>query len=164
MSEYDLIEPMLRQCVDFAVDNPQELAASQIEVKTWLDGISVPITGFVDFAFMGGIDMDLKSTKKCPGKPSDDHLRQVALYNKARGRPQALLYVTDKKRAFYPVSDEDMARALAELTEIARTLESFLAVVPDAETAVAILPHYEQYPKAKPRVADASGFEPMEVS
>jgi hypothetical protein len=161
---YDHIEPMLRQCVEHAVDWPMELAASQIRVETWLDGVSIPVIGYVDFAFMNPLDLDLKTSKRCPGKPEPHHLRQVALYQKARQRPQALLYITDKRHAFYPVDDADLRRALDELTTIAQSLEKFLALMPDAESAAEALPHYEQYPKAKPRVADASGFEPMEVA
>jgi hypothetical protein len=118
-----------------------ELAATQLRVETWLEGVSVPVIGFVDFCMMDGPDVDLKTTKRCPSTPTPAHLRQVALYHRARQRPAALLYVTDKRHAYFAPSEEDLEAAVSELASAARSLERFLSLVPDAETALRCMPH-----------------------
>jgi PD-(D/E)XK nuclease superfamily len=92
---------------------PAMLAASQLRVEYWFRGVPVPIIGFVDFALADSIDVELKTTKACPSKPRTDHVRQVALYRAARERRGGVLYVTDKRSAFYEIADNDMRLALA---------------------------------------------------
>lgn len=141
-AEGSLIAPMVRQSQNWKTHaNLEPLAATQLKVETWLDGVSIPVIGYVDFTFMDGADIDLKTTKACPSKPRPDHVRQVALYNKARERPAALLYVTDKKHAFYQPTQDDLDSAVAELTSAGRSLERFLSVMPDADTAIRSVPH-----------------------
>jgi hypothetical protein len=142
-AEGALIAPMIRQSQSWKTRaNLEPLAATQLKIETWLDGVSIPIIGYVDFTFMGGADIDLKTTKACPSsKPRLDHVRQVALYNKARERPAALLYVTDKKHAFFQPTQDDLDSAVAEMTSAGRSLERFLSIMPDADTAIRSVPH-----------------------
>jgi hypothetical protein len=141
-NEMSNIGPMVTQAADAIKKNHIcNIAATQLKVETWLDGVSIPVIGYVDFTFMEGPDIDLKTTKACPSKPRPDHVRQVALYNKARERPAALLYVTDKKYAFYRPTQDDLDAAVAELTSAGRSLERFLSVMPDADTAIRSVPH-----------------------
>lgn len=146
VAEANMIFGMVKQAGDWYADMIRAnqlapVAATQLRVETWLDGVSVPVIGYCDFTFMDdGPDIDLKTTKACPSKPKPDHLRQIALYAKARNKPSALLYVTDKKRAFFCPSKQHLELALADLTRTAQSLEQFLSNMPDADTAVACLP------------------------
>lgn len=151
-----------------------DLAASQIRVETYLDGVSIPVMGYVDFTFMAGADVDLKTTKACPSKPRNAHVRQVSLYNLARKRPAALLYVTDKKYAYFEIPSEEMRDAIDELGNAGRTLERFLSAMPDAQTALRALPHqldhfaYGDAARAKVRALDhdpnnTNGFAPADI-
>lgn len=140
-----LIEPMLKQLTSWHERYPLELAATQIEIITYLEGVERPLRGFVDFAFMQGLDVDTKTTEACPSKPRPDDLRQVAVYAKGRERPQALLYATDKKHAFFNPSQDELDAALQEIVAAARSLERFLSVMPDRETALRCLPHNDHF-------------------
>jgi hypothetical protein len=140
--EAKLLEPMLKVAHDWYTQIPGEvsLAATQLKVETRLDGVSIPIIGYLDFTFMEGPDIDCKTTKACPSKPRPDHVRQLALYWQARRRPQSLLYITDKKYAHYVVPEEDLRQGIVDLTRAAQSLERFLTFVPDADTAIRSLP------------------------
>lgn len=145
-AERKLIPKMVERVCDWhadllATNQAPELAATQLRIETYLDGVSVPVIGYVDFTFMDGPDLDLKTTKACPSAPRPDHLRQIALYHRARQRPGALLYVTDKRMAYYVPSATDLANALGALTDAARSLERFLTHIPDADAAVRMMPH-----------------------
>lgn len=162
-AEAKLIPGMVKQCAVWfddmrAASNLPDVAATQLKIETYLDGVSVPVIGFVDFTFIEGADIDLKTTKACPSKPRPDHLRQIALYRKARNRDAAVLYVTDKRSAFYCPSPSDLADALGELTDAARSLERFLSFVPDPDTAVRMMPHptdhYAYGAAAKAKIAE----------
>jgi hypothetical protein len=149
-AERELIPGMVKQCHKWRDDMKEagalpDLAATQLRVETWLDGVDIPVIGYVDFTFMDGPDIDLKTTKRCPSEPSANHLRQVALYHKARQRPAALLYVTEKRFAFYAPPVSDLEAAIAELTSAGRSLELFLSMMPDAETALRALPHQNDH-------------------
>lgn len=157
-AERKLIPGMVAKARDWHADmlgakSIEPLAATQLRVETYLDGVPVPFIGYVDFTFMEGADVDCKSTKACPSKPRPDHVRQVALYWRARERPAALLYVTDKRFAYFTPSEEELAAAIDDLTASAKSLERFLSAMPDAETAVRCLPmpvdHYAFGPAYK---------------
>jgi len=161
--ERAMIPGMVARAADWHADmlgskSIEPLAATQLRVETWLSGVSIPVIGYVDFTFMDGADVDLKTTKACPSKPKPDHLRQIALYRYARSRPGALLYVTDKRHAFYAPSDHDLDEAIYELTDSARSLERFLSLVPDAETAIRCMPmdtsHYAFSPAYKTKLLE----------
>ena len=165
------IEKMVEQADKAFKDKDVQLAATQIKVETFLDGVSCPILGYVDFTFMRDTDpdVDLKTTKALPSTPRLAHVRQVSLYNRARKRPAALLYVTDKKHALYEIPPEEMRDAIDELTNAGQTLERYLDKMPDALTAMRSLPHqldhyaYGDAARAKVRALDRAdgpnGFE-----
>lgn len=116
------------------------LAATQLKVETRLDGVSVPVIGYLDFTFMEGPDVDCKTTKACPSKPRPDHVRQLSLYWQARERPQSLLYLTEKRFAYFPVPEDDLKAGIADLTRAAQSLERFLSYMPDANAAIRCMP------------------------
>lgn len=132
-----MIEPMVRTLWKW--NSPSALNATQIRIDYWLDPIPVPLIGYVDFGF-DGIDIDLKTTKACPSSPRADHVRQVALYRAARERFGGLLYVTEKRLAYYEVTDEMMEGGLKDLRSAALSLNNFLARCDTADDAVKSLP------------------------
>lgn len=148
-AEGSLVEPMVRQLQHWTP--PSSLNATQVRVEVWLPKIAVPVIGFVDFAFEEEDD-DLKTTKKLPSAATASHVRQVSLYRAARKRRGGLLYVTDKKHAHYPVTDDQMAQSIEELTAVALSLSNFLARMDTREDAARSLPvDWEHYraPKVK---------------
>jgi len=164
--QFDLIEPMLGQCLKWTP--PSALNATQIKIEHWFDDVPVPLIGYVDLAFEG-IDVDLKTTEKCPSKPSRAHVRQISLYRAARNKEGALLYVTDKKHAYYPVTDEMMQQGLDDLQDGARRLTRLLAAFDKSEDLLQALPidwDHWMAPKqtVAPRTASAADdFVPVEL-
>lgn len=135
-AERDRIEPMMRQCIHW--ENPP-LNAHRIKVTYRMDGVPVPIEGWLDFAFEG-IDVDLKSTTRLPSEPRPEAVRQVSLYRAARNRRGGLLYVSEKKHSFFEIDDAAMKTALRDMREDAIILTEFLKLCPTAETAMKVLP------------------------
>jgi hypothetical protein len=120
---------------------PGKFIGAQLRVEHWLDAVAVPLIGYVDFAFSCDIDIDLKTTRACPARPRGNHVRQVALYRAARTRRGGLLYVTDKRFAFFEITDQDAEAALDDLRDAALSLGQFLAKVQTADEALACLPY-----------------------
>lgn len=119
------IEPMLQQAIAALKEYPVPVAR-QIKAEHWVDGVEVPIIGYIDYLF-DDHGLDLKTTKACPSSIKADHGRQVALYSKAKERPFSLLYVTAKKSAIYPLSQEDADMHLRDLERQARAVRHLLA-------------------------------------
>jgi hypothetical protein len=65
-AERALVFPMLDQAAKWKP--PSALAATQIRVEHWFRDVPVPVIGFVDFAFLDGLDVDLKNHKILPVK------------------------------------------------------------------------------------------------
>ena len=155
--ERDLIAPMLKQCAKW--QPPSELNATQLRIEYWIDPIPVPIEGRLDFAF-DGIDIDLKTTKKCPKHetgPEPSHVGQVSIYRAARGRAGGLLYVSHANHTYFEVTDEMMDEALEDMRAAALSLNNFLARMDTKEDVLRSLPvdygHF-QAPKTKVNFED----------
>lgn len=118
------IAPMLAQAIETLKDSPVPVAR-QIKVEHWVDGVEVPIIGYIDYLFEDH-GIDLKTTKACPSSIKADHGRQVALYAKGKQRPFKLLYVTTKKSALYPLSSEEADAHLRDLERQARAVRHLL--------------------------------------
>jgi len=121
-------------------------SAMQERVELKVDGLPVPIIGFIDFRF-GSTIIDLKSTHALPSKINNsNHARQVALYVAATGGDSKgfLGYVTSKKSALYQIDD---AQAQVDaLIKIAFTLQKFLSVSDDpAELAQLVVPDVDSF-------------------
>jgi PD-(D/E)XK nuclease superfamily len=136
-TEQKLFPGMLAQCAKW--QPPGALLASQLKIEHTFPGLNLPVLGYVDLSFEP-IDVDLKTTKACPSKAKPDHTRQVSLYRAARNKPGALLYVTDKKHAYYEIDDAAAEIALAELHSAALSLQRFLSKFSDPEDAIRCLP------------------------
>ena len=148
--ERSLVLPMLERASTWAP--PGELTASQLRIETWFDEVPVPLVGYLDFAFATSIDIDLKTTRACPSQPRGNNVRQVALYRAARGRRGGLLYVTDRKLAYFEIADADARAAVDDLRFAALSPSRFLAKVRDAEEALACLPYNPDDFRTSPRV------------
>lgn len=132
--ERDVIGPMLEQATAAMKDAPR-LTARQVAIETYLDGIDVPVIGYCDYVLEDGAIVDLKTTHRMPSSPKQDHVRQVAIYQKARQAPVSLLYVTPKKFARLNIAQEACDEAIADMTRVARSLQSVLAAAQTAEEA-----------------------------
>lgn len=132
--ERAVIGPMLEQATVAMKDAPR-LTARQVAIETWLDGISVPVIGYCDYVLEDDCIVDLKTTHRMPSSPKQDHVRQVAVYQKARQAPVSLLYVTPKKFARLHVPQEACDEAIADMTRVARSLQTMLAAAQSAEEA-----------------------------
>ena len=134
-AERALIPPMLVQAVR-AFENADGVTARQVRVETWLDGIEVPIMGFCDYIFESGAIVDLKTTKSAPSTPRADHIRQVAVYSKARdGAPVALCYVTPKKWITHRIEPDQVEEAIKDMQRVAKSLRTILDKSVDAKAA-----------------------------
>lgn len=154
-AEQELIEPMIDQLQKWKP--PGKIIGSQMKVEHWLDGVSVPLIGYVDFIFEGPL-LDLKTTKRIPSEPKPDHTRQVALYMTARQQPGKLLYVSDKRHAEYEIDEKAREEAMNQLHSAALSLERFLSKFSDSEDAIRCLPmNYDSFrfsDQAKLRLAE----------
>lgn len=136
-SQRQLIAPMLEQ---FSLwQRPGMLLASQLRVELHLEGIDIPMIGYVDFTFEDGVDVDLKTTEAIKNTLPDDHARQVSFYREARRRRGGLIYVTGKKYNFLEVDDATKKRSIDELTESAHAMKKFLELCGTKENVLSCL-------------------------
>lgn len=139
-AEHALIAPMLEVAIAHCTNLPSPYFGAQTRVEHNVPDLDVPIIGFIDFVFEDGSILDLKTTKRCPSEPKPDHVRQVALYMAAKDCAGSLLYVTDKRAAQYPITEEMKALAIKGIERDAMALQRFLNAMPDAVTAISALP------------------------
>jgi hypothetical protein len=130
------IAPMIEQAWMAYKDRHGVKPLYQVKCEWWIDGIEVPLLGFVDFVW-DEEDDDLKTTLSCPSKPRDDHLAQVGAYLRARGRQKArLIYCTPKKHAIYTVTLEETEQAYRSLIRSAKAVRHLLSRVRDRDDAI----------------------------
>lgn len=115
-----LIPAMLQQAVVQMMPLGRPVAR-QFKVEVWLDGIEVPVQGYIDYLYPEAL-LDLKTTKALPSVARPDHKAQVAVYWKAKDVLPSLVYVTPKKGAIIPVTAEECEDAIRSLTQSARAL------------------------------------------
>lgn len=134
------IGPMLTQAIT-TFPNRTTPIAKQLRVETWLDGLAIPLVGYVDILH-DGLLTDLKTTKACPSEAKPDHKRQVALYVHARGMKEdaQLFYVTGKKSALYKVGRDEVPALVESVRRDALALQRFLGRVDSGPDALSILP------------------------
>jgi hypothetical protein len=129
-----------------AMGGSARLRARQVAIETWLDGIGVPLIGYCDYVLEDDCIVDLKTTHRMPSSPKPDHLRQVAVYNKARQAPVSLLYVTTKKFARLHIPQEACDDAIRDMTRVATSLQSILSVCDTATDASRfVAPDYSKF-------------------
>ena len=114
--------------------------AYQDRVEIRLDGVAVPLVGYIDWRFdQHGLIVDLKTSERLPAAISDAHGRQGAIYARAHGN-YGMRFAYAKPKAgrsdgratvVYELTADDLRRHLAALAQIAIRLERFLALSAD---------------------------------
>lgn len=140
----------------------------QEKVEIRLDGIAVPIIGYVDWLFsQHGLIVDLKTAERFPSQIGNSHGRQGAVYASAHGNfgmrfayAKATPGKTDKRQVtVYEMSGDNVREHLAALRMIALSLGRFLAVSDDPhELAGLIVPDFDSFWWSEP-AARAAGRE-----
>lgn len=135
----------------------------QHKVEVRLEGVSVPIIGYLDWLYAGEV-LDLKTTLRVPSAMSEPHIRQAAVYKTAHfDKRIRFFYVSDKKSAKHTLTREQYDAAMRQITCAAQRLERFLSLSNDKEELAAIIPHssesfYWGDPSAKARALEIYGF------
>lgn len=144
----------------------------QDRVEIHLEGVPVPVIGFIDWRFdQHGLILDLKTGERLPAAISLPHARQGAVYTRAHDN-YAMRFAYVKPTAgkkdgravvVYELERAEVDRQLAALREIALRLERFLRISADArEICGLIVPDYERFhwsnPLTRARGADVFGF------
>lgn len=121
----------------------------QARIELDLPGIKARVIGYVDYLW-DDAGMDLKTTARAPSftdngriKDKAEHLRQVAIYAQAKGRPFSLLYATptkNKPAIPYMVSDEECATAMRQVMAAAKAMDNLLAKAADRDRLAAFYP------------------------
>ncbi len=135
----------------------------QHKVEVRLEGVGVPIIGFLDWLYADEI-LDLKTTLRVPSAMSETHLRQAAVYKTAHmDRRVRFFYVSDKKAEKHTLTREQYDVAMRELTCAAQRLERFLGLSADPHELAAVVPHssesfYFNEPTTKAKALEVFGF------
>lgn len=133
---------ILQQAIEALADEPVP-DARQVEINLWLDGIEVPVQGFIDYVWPDKC-LDLKTTLRMPSEVPGSHARQVSTYTAAKGRPCGLLYVTPTKHKYQHIVDVDTH--LAYLAKQAKAVRNLLWVCDNREqVAKFFLPDLDHY-------------------
>lgn len=142
------IKPMIEQCGLAYWQRNQSgiLPLYQVKCEWWIDGIEVPVIGYLDFEWPEQID-DLKMTLAIPSKPRPDHVAQLGMYMKARNKNAgSILYVSPKKFLQHPVTMEQAEEELRALTRSAKAIRHMLNMVRDkADAARIFAPDFSDY-------------------
>ncbi len=138
----------------------------QERVEIRLDGVAVPVIGYVDWRFSDhGLIVDLKTTERFPSQIGNSHGRQGAVYASAHGNfGMRFAYAkpapgkSDQRQVIvYEMSGDDVREHLAALRAIALSLGRFLAVSNDPnELAGLLAPDFDSWWWSEP-AARAAG-------
>jgi hypothetical protein len=110
----------------------------QVKVERRLEGVPVPVIGFIDFRWgQHGMLLDLKTQLRLSSEISETHARQVALYAHSTNDKAGICYATPQKVGIYAL--EDAAQHTAAMTNIAQRMERFLSVSADAQELAGIV-------------------------
>lgn len=129
--ERAVIPPMLNHAIAALESTPTPLAR-QIKVECWLDGVDLPVIGYVDYSY-DAFDQDLKTTHAIPSVLKGEHARQVSLYWRARKKPARILYVSKSKYSILGLDPEEAELHLIDMTRAARCLQHALSKVDTAQ-------------------------------
>jgi len=107
--------------------------------RHWLPQLEFPITTMTDFEYENMI-VDTKATLAVPTAPRDDHVRQQSLYSVLIGKPATLVYASHKKFRVFELSEEMIRDNYETMINSFESLETFMANVPNTETAMKMIP------------------------
>lgn len=135
----------------------------QHKIKIDLEGIPVPIIGYLDFLYDDEI-IDLKTTLRVPSSMSETHLRQASIYKCANmDKRVRFMYVSDKKSEKHTLTREQYDVAMREITQASLRLGRFLALSNDPLELAALVPHssesfYFSSPATKAKAVEVFGY------
>lgn len=114
-----------------------EPVARQFRVEQWLDGIGVPVIGYVDYLWPETL-LELKTTLRMPSAPREDHAAQVVSYADATERTAGIAYVTPAKGMIFPSLMLDATAARRAMLLGARAIRGMLSRIDSKEHAAAM--------------------------
>lgn len=147
---------------DFPITPPGATYQPQHKVELKLDGVPVPIIGYLDFVYpQHSMIVDLKTTHRVPSAISTSHALQGSVYAQAKGYEVRFAYVSPKKIQVYRLEDVDIH--LQTIANIAQRLERFLNISADAkELASLVTPNYDDFywsdPATRAKGKEVFGF------
>lgn len=110
----------------------------QHPVKVSLEGVPVPLIGFVDVGWSyHALTLDIKSQLRLSSQISTPHARQVGLYVHGTNREGRIAYCTPQRIGVYRL--EDAAQQVETLRQIAIRLNKFLSLSDDRETLAGVV-------------------------
>jgi len=140
--ERDGIPGMVRQGLSLRSHGlPQRPNDFQHRVEVRLEGVNVPIIGYLDWLYADEV-LDLKTTFRVPSTMSEPHLRQASIYKTAHlDKRVRFFYASDKKSEKHTLTREQYDAAIREVTGAAQRLERFLGLSKDKEELAALVQH-----------------------
>lgn len=134
------VSPMWLQAVNALKAQQNTKPLMQKKVTHWVDGLPVPVIGYLDFEWPTVEVLDLKTTTRIPSAAKPDHAAQVGLYCRETRCPGRLLYVSTKKTASYTLTEEEASAAFEPMIRAAKSLQYFLSHARDGSDALKMLP------------------------
>ena len=142
-SELALLKPMLLTAIRGLNERGvKNLVGSQVRVSAYLPGIDeVEVVGYMDFVVNDGLILELKTTKRIPNVPRNNHLTQASFYRYARNLdPLELMYCSDRRVVFHNVANADVEKEIFRLTEDAKSLIKCLECFKNSTDMLSALP------------------------
>lgn len=135
----------------------------QHRVEIRLEGVSVPIVGFLDWLYSDEV-LDLKTTTRIPSAMSEAHIRQATIYKCAHPNKRVrFAYASEKRMEKHTLTREQYDQAVKQIVLTAQRLERFLSLSKDPLELAAIVPHnsetfYFSDPSVKTAAVEVFGF------
>jgi hypothetical protein len=164
-SERALIPGMVAQGLKLREHGPpiRPNSGDQHKVEVSIEGVSVPIIGFVDWMYADEI-LDLKTTSRVPSSMSETHVRQAAIYKTAHfDKRIRFFYCSDKRSEKHTLTREQYDQAMLEIVGAAQRLERFLGLSKDPHELAALIPHssesfYFSEPSTRAKAREVFGY------
>lgn len=113
----------------------------QHKIEVMLEGVPVPIIGFLDFEFADEV-IDTKTTNAIPSQMPPAHARQFSLYKHAKmDKRMRGAYISSKRMDILTLDRDTYDRSMVEIVAMAKRMERFLSVSDDPQELAAIVSH-----------------------
>lgn len=113
----------------------------QHKIEVMLEGVPVPIIGFLDFEFADEV-IDTKTTNAIPSQMPPAHARQFSLYKTAKmDKRMRGAYISSKRMDILTLDRDTYDRSMVEIVAMAKRMERFLSVSDDPQELAAIVSH-----------------------
>lgn len=145
LKELSYIPGMVKQAVE-ALRPYGKPSGTQVRVELQVQGLMVPIIGFIDYEWqVHDLMLDCKTTSRVPSEIKPDHARQGSLYVKARGLKEGRFgYFSDKKSSVYRLENVDYH--LNYLIKTAFVIQRFLQLAgASGDPAALVVPDLDSF-------------------